>query len=64
MNILIVGIESEIGLALLKEFDLTQLLVKELPTWMTAVALNPYFVSTELLESCKKLFLLGEYNFE
>ena len=41
---------------------ITQSLAKELPAGMTAVALNPYFVRTELLESCKKLFLPGEYE--
>lgn len=41
---------------------LTQSLAKELPAGMTAVALNPYFVRTELLESCKELFLPGEYE--
>ncbi len=41
---------------------ITQSLAKELPVGMTAVSLNPYFVRTELLESCKELFLPGEYE--
>ena len=41
---------------------LTQSLAKELPKGMLAVALNPYFVRTQLLESCKELFLPGEYE--
>ena len=41
---------------------LTQSLSKELPDQMSAIALNPYFVRTPLLESCKELFLPGEYE--
>ena len=41
---------------------LTQSLAKEWPNGMIAVALNPYFVRTQLLESCKELFLPGEYE--
>lgn len=41
---------------------LTQSLAKEIPENMVAVALNPYFVRTDLLESCKSLFLPGEYE--
>lgn len=41
---------------------ITQSLAKELPSGMIAVALNPYFVRTELLESCKELFQPGEYE--
>ncbi len=41
---------------------LTQSLAKELPKGMLAVALNPYFVRTQLLEACKELFLPGEYE--
>jgi NADP-dependent 3-hydroxy acid dehydrogenase YdfG len=41
---------------------ITQSLAKELPHGMASVALNPYFVRTELLESCKELFLPGEYE--
>lgn len=41
---------------------ITQSLAKELPHGMLAVALNPYFVRTKLLESCKGLFLPGEYE--
>ena len=41
---------------------LTQSLAKELPNGMAAVALNPFFVRTNLLESCKGLFLPGEYE--
>jgi len=41
---------------------LTQSLAKELPKGMVAVALNPFFVRTKLLEECKGLFLPGEYE--
>lgn len=41
---------------------LTQALAKELPEGMITVALNPYFVRTQLLEACKELFLPGEYE--
>ena len=33
-----------------------------MPKGITVVALNPYFVRTNLLESCKELFLPGEYE--
>jgi short-subunit dehydrogenase len=41
---------------------LTQSLAKELPESMTALALNPSVVRTELLEACKGLLLPGEYE--
>ncbi len=41
---------------------LTQALAKELPEGMLAVSINPSFVRTKLLDSCKELFLPGEYE--
>ncbi|MDQ5921622.1 MAG: hypothetical protein QG673_1681 [Pseudomonadota bacterium] len=41
---------------------LTQSLAKELPQNMASIALNPFFVKTQLLEACKELFLPGEYE--